>query len=123
MYTITRSVAKTLPWIASTVTEPSPGMPKTDSIRSDPVHSNGDAAGEDREDDAQRVEVRLAEVGNGQREPDAEHVAQHDRGHREREARPRSLAQAPRDRDAVGIAAPENEREHPNVVIGQLLGP
>jgi hypothetical protein len=41
MYTITRRVEKSLPWIASTVIAPRPGMPKNDSMSSDPVKRNG----------------------------------------------------------------------------------
>ena len=36
-----RSVEKSLPWIASTVSEPSPGMPKKDSSSSAPVNRKG----------------------------------------------------------------------------------
>jgi hypothetical protein len=41
MNTIVRSVAKSFELIASTVSAPSPGMPKNDSSSSEPVKRNG----------------------------------------------------------------------------------
>ena len=41
MKTIARRVEKSLPLIASTVSDPSPGIPKKDSSNSDPVKRKG----------------------------------------------------------------------------------
>src|SRR2546423_14162 len=93
-----RSVEKSLPWIASTVRAPSPGMPKKDSSSNTPVNRNGICT------------TTLVRIGMSALRSTCRTMTR---------ASPQPLAQAAGDRAVIGVAAAEIEGEHAAIVLEQ----
>src|SRR5690606_15823395 len=65
------------------------------------------------------VDIGTAEERDEQREPYTQQQPHEEHGHREREARPRALANAVDDRRIVGVALAEVEGQHAAKVVDQ----
>jgi hypothetical protein len=87
-------------------------------LAADDVEQDRDAHTEHAERDAEPVDVGLAQERHQQRDPDRQRQLEEEERQRERQAGPQPLAEPARDRDVVGVAAAEVEREHAPEVLG-----